>query len=251
MICRICFEKLKTAQEIRTTCQKSDRILREHHADFINQKPVLSWNSPSEAGDIIKTEEPELLSCFDEVFEDAKPALDLTTSLTFEETVDRKNQELNIKEQAVSESNDVLLHDKTKARRQRSRAINKAHMCSTCGKTFYTAGHLKSHELIHNGSKVFTCHVCSKKFLKKSYLNRHMKSHLNERSYKCKACGKGFNTSTTLKYHFRLVHSGEAMLRVMINERIMSSHVLGATTFQCSFCNKAFPLKIQLVSHTR
>lgn len=210
-------EKIKTAQEIRATCQKSDRILREHHADFINEKPVLSWNSPSEAGDIIKTEEPELLSCPDGIFEDVKSALDLTTSLNFEETEDRKNEELNIVEQVVSESSgrppdDALFIDEIKAKRKRSRAINKAHMCSTCGKTFYTAGHLKSHELIHNDSKDFTCHVCSKRFLKKSYLNRHMKSHLNERSYKCKACGKGFNTSTTLGYHFRLVHSGETLL---------------------------------------
>lgn len=101
--------------------------------------------------------------------------------------------------------------DGNKIKRKRNRASDKTHMCCTCGKTFYTSGHLRSHELIHNNSKDFTCHLCSKKFLKKSYLNRHMKSHLNERSYKCKACGKGFNTSTTLGYHFRLVHSGESI----------------------------------------
>lgn len=115
---------------------------------------------------------------------------------------------------------------------RRIRTSEKNHMCSICGKTFHTSGHLKSHELIHNDLKNFTCNYCSKNFLKKSYLNRHIKSHVNARNYKCKTCGKGFNTSTTLGYHFRLVHSGE-------------------TTFQCSFCDKAFPLKIQLVSHTR
>jgi uncharacterized Zn-finger protein len=87
--------------------------------------------------------------------------------------------------------------------------VEKPHMCSVCGKTFFTLGHLRSHEQTHNESKDFTCLPCGKQFLTKSYLNRHMKSHLNERNYKCKVCQKGFNTSTTLGYHFRLVHSGE------------------------------------------
>lgn len=117
-------------------------------------------------------------------------------------------------------------------KRKRGKNLEKSHMCSVCGKTFFTSGHLRSHELTHNNSKDFTCHSCEKKFLTKSYLNRHMKSHLNERNYKCKVCEKGFNTSTSLGYHFRLVHSGE-------------------TNFHCTFCNKGFPLKIQLVSHTR
>lgn len=124
------------------------------------------------------------------------------------------------------------LQDEKEDKRRREKNLEKPHMCSICGKTFFTTGHLRSHELTHTNSKEFTCNSCGKKFLTKSYLNRHMKSHLNERNYKCKVCEKGFNTSTSLGYHFRLVHSGE-------------------TNFQCTFCNKGFPLKIQLISHTR
>lgn len=122
--------------------------------------------------------------------------------------------------------------EKKDDKRKRGKNVEKTHICSYCGKTFFTPGHLRSHELTHNDSKEFTCHACGKKFLTKSYLNRHMKSHLNARNYKCKVCEKGFNTSTSLGYHFRLVHSGE-------------------TNFHCTFCNKGFPLKIQLISHTR
>lgn len=96
----------------------------------------------------------------------------------------------------------------SKPKRNRQKRLNKSHMCMICGKTFFTSGHLRSHELTHRDSKDFICNSCGKKFLMKSYLNRHMKSHLNERNYKCKVCQKGFNTSTTLAYHFRLVHSG-------------------------------------------
>jgi uncharacterized Zn-finger protein len=121
---------------------------------------------------------------------------------------------LELKEETEQPYDDEFIPEITgieKAKRVAKSLKNpqKTHMCSVCGKTFSTPGHLRSHELIHNDSKDFTCLFCEKKFLTKSYLNRHMKSHINERNYKCKVCQKGFNTSTTLGYHFRLVHSGE------------------------------------------
>lgn len=128
-------------------------------------------------------------------------------------------------------SNDDEPSDEQGVKTRQPMPTHEKFQCSVCGKTFDTAGHLRSHELTHNESKDFTCH-CGKQFLTKSYLNRHMKSHMNQRNYVCKVCQKGFNTSTSLKYHFRLVHSGE-------------------TNFHCSYCNKGFALKIQLVSHTR
>lgn len=122
----------------------------------------------------------------------------------------QSDQNDNNENSITSESDDA------KPKRSRRKNTEKTHMCTVCGKTFFTSGHLRSHELTHKNSKDFTCHSCGKKFLMKSYLNRHMKSHLNERSYKCKICEKGFNTSTTLSYHIRLVHSGKNKFNLIL-----------------------------------
>lgn len=212
----MCLEKLRTAQEIKVKCQESDRHLRQLNLE--NLKPVTSLP----IGEIIKIEEFDSVSNkMASATNEPASVLDLSSPHNIESLDDLEktfdvlsNFKKEFHEQDSDSSgneDDTQAADKDKVKRKRSRVSDKTHMCSICGKTFYTSGHLRSHELIHNDSKDFTCHLCSKKFLKKSYLNRHMKSHLNERNYKCKACGKGFNTSTTLGYHFRLVHSGESI----------------------------------------
>lgn len=245
-ICQVCFDKTKMAFDFRAKCVESDRRMRF-------KKDLVDFELPEtekveESIINIKHECIENTTLtYQEIHADEEGALNLTTSLGFEgfaihakSNLNQESSEKAIKEEDEVESGedcdiDLINADdssKKEEKRKRVRNCEKSHMCSICGKTFFTSGHLRSHELTHNNSKDFTCHSCDKKFLTKSYLNRHMKSHLNERNHKCKVCQKGFNTSTSLGYHFRLVHSGE-------------------TNFHCTFCNKGFPLKIQLISHTR
>lgn len=255
-ICRMCLDKTQLAFDFRAKCVESDRKLRIKDESLALQ-PRFHLPEQDKAEELppfigIKHESFEKVSDTPQNFYgDNKEALNLTISqLGFnsfsshdETNLIHQNDEKSIKEEIhlnemISEEDcdEELVNEsdgsKKEEKRKRGRGLEKSHMCSVCGKTFFTSGHLRSHELTHNNSKDFTCHSCGKKFLTKSYLNRHMKSHLNERNYKCKVCQKGFNTSTSLAYHFRLVHSGE-------------------TNFHCTFCNKGFPLKIQLISHTR
>lgn len=236
----MCFDRLQTAHDIRLKCINSDRCLRNI---------VEKASPPNEKLEVLEVKD-ECFDCADDMDQNGS-AVDLSMSQDFESFVglesklEQQRMSSELKEevkllddpdpphhddtQSLHESNVVV---DTAAKRKRTKPPERPHMCSVCGKTFSSSGHLRGHERIHKDSKDFTCNSCGKKFLTKSYLNRHVKSHLNERNYKCKVCEKGFNTSTTLGYHFRLVHSGE-------------------TRFQCTFCNKGFPLKIQLISHTR
>ena len=195
-MCSSCIEKLKEAFELRSTCIKSDRLLRLKLLDLNNISKEslhlqIAHNVVTEESKLDSDEKlPEKENSPD--FELLKPFIDFSDHekiLTADEIVQNKIE--------ISKSEPVCRKNSTKF-----------HMCTVCGKTFFTSGHLRSHEQTHKSSKDFTCHHCEKNFLMKSYLNRHMKSHLNERSYKCEVCQKGFNTSTTLGYHFRLVHSG-------------------------------------------
>lgn len=182
-ICGLCVDKFRQANELRTTCIESDRWLRTNSKTLNIELDVAA----------VKDEKAS------EVNEDL-----MTTPQEVLQTNDNDPNEDSTSESDVNE----LKTESSNPKRNRQKSLEKTHMCTICGKTFFTSGHLRSHELTHKDSKDFTCNSCGKKFLMKSYLNRHMKSHLNERSYKCKVCQKGFNTSTTLGYHFRLVHSG-------------------------------------------
>lgn len=220
---------------LRQQCIESDRRLRSESKILEDEKFPTTKLLPSYRTLKIKCEEEWKESSFANSEESSALNLSIPQNLnSFTNLVGLSSKEIetsiladrDLKSNEYSEGEAKGLKDNV------TKNHEKTHMCSVCGKTFFTAGHLRSHELTHNNSKDFTCHSCEKKFLTKSYLNRHMKSHLNERSYKCKVCQKGFNTSTSLGYHFRLVHSGE-------------------TNYCCTFCSKGFPLKIQLISHTR
>lgn len=209
-------EKLQTAHNIRLKCIESDELLRtqieaiEHSVEDLQHIKYESMEdnvSNQELFNVIITERSEALEESINIHP-ADPDDCHATVLELKEEGDHGDFSVSSDNEVDATSNDNEKPIQAKANRYRNQ--EKTHMCSVCGKTFFTSGHLRSHELTHNESKDFSCLSCGKKFLTKSYLNRHMKSHLNERNYKCKVCQKGFNTSTTLGYHFRLVHSGEA-----------------------------------------
>jgi uncharacterized Zn-finger protein len=208
-ICSSCIDSFQKAHQLQTTCIESDKWFRTKRevlnvsldvAVEVDEK-ILQTNDVKDK--ILETlilnelELPQLLPNFPSNLKDDEN----------DEVQSDQIEEIDDNSLSQNEDNDVK-SELSKPKRSRRKNLEKTHMCTVCGKTFFTSGHLRSHELTHKDSKDFTCNSCGKKFLMKSYLNRHMKSHLNERSYKCKVCQKGFNTSTTLGYHFRLVHSG-------------------------------------------
>ena len=53
------------------------------------------------------------------------------------------------------------------------------HMCTTCGKRFYSNTNLNRHMLIHTGDKPYECDVCGRRFNQKSSMVSHKLVHMS------------------------------------------------------------------------
>lgn len=76
----------------------------------------------------------------------------------------------------------------------------------------------------------FSCQYCEKAFKSNADLTRHVRCHTGERPYSCEHCSKGFSQGAHLQRH-------------------LLTHPDKAHTHKCPTCDKAYPLKIQLVGH--
>ena len=92
--------------------------------------------------------------------------------------------------------------------------------CSTCGKSFARAGHLREHERIHSGVKPFPCTICGKSFSRAGHLREHERIHSGVKPFPCTICGKSFSRAGKLREHERY-HSG-------------------VKPFTCTLCGKSF-----------
>ncbi|CAJ1054869.1 zinc finger protein 2 homolog [Xyrichtys novacula] len=105
----------------------------------------------------------------------------------------------------------------------------KTHLCTTCGKSFFSSGELLLHTRSHTGELPYTCTHCGKGFSTKSHLIIHNRSHTGERPYLCAECPKRFLTLNCLKRH-------------------MLSHN-GIKPFKCPHCEREFSQQGNLKRH--
>ncbi|CAG0889940.1 unnamed protein product [Cyprideis torosa] len=106
--------------------------------------------------------------------------------------------------------------------------------CSFCGLQLKSKFNLKSHLLIHTGTKSFLCEECGRAFLRRRPLQEHIAAmHSVKRQFPCpeNECDKSYVRSVDLDNHLRS-HRGEK-------------------PFVCEFCGNGYTYKCHLTEHRR
>ncbi len=115
-----------------------------------------------------------------------------------------------------------------------------SHHCDVCGKMFYSSTHVNRHKAQHHGVGSFQCDECGSVFALEAALRNHkLRCHLPAKPFVCSACAIGFNTRDEYDQHV-LIHnkdggSGPGDIQVKL--------------FECTECDKCFPLKADLNRH--
>ena len=159
--------------------------------------------------------------------------------------------------------------------------------CSTCGKSFTQAIHLRDHERIHSGVKHFTCiffeksialarslsdhdrihsrvkphtcTICGKSFIRAIHLKSHEVMHASVKPFTCTICGKSFTQAGSLRRH-DIIHSGVNPFTCTLcgksfaRAESLSDHELihsGVKPFTCTICGKSFIRVRNLREHER
>uniref|UniRef100_A0A671LIJ5 C2H2-type domain-containing protein n=1 Tax=Sinocyclocheilus anshuiensis TaxID=1608454 RepID=A0A671LIJ5_9TELE len=94
--------------------------------------------------------------------------------------------------------------DLNEVEEKHQKEVKRPFSCSQCGNAFT---HLKRHEMIHSGEKLYKCSHCDKRFSQSSSLKTHERIHTGEKPYHCTECGKCFNNSSNLHSHTKNNHS--------------------------------------------
>ena len=105
--------------------------------------------------------------------------------------------------------------------------------CADCPLVFVTEIRYIEHVKKHANNRPFQCQVCPATFASESALKNHQGEHTGLKPVKCEECGKGFRTRHFMTAHKRRMHKVQEM------------------RYACSFCNKPFSDKGNLVKHER
>ncbi|XP_030834180.1 histone-lysine N-methyltransferase PRDM9-like [Strongylocentrotus purpuratus] len=105
--------------------------------------------------------------------------------------------------------------------------------CTHCPSVFATSIRYVEHVKRHVENRPFQCPHCPGAFASESALQNHQGEHTGLKPVKCDVCGKGFRTRHFMTAHKRRMHKVQQM------------------RFTCSFCNKPFSDKGNLIKHER
>nr|XP_054760198.1 histone-lysine N-methyltransferase PRDM9-like [Lytechinus pictus] len=105
--------------------------------------------------------------------------------------------------------------------------------CTHCPSVFATEIRYVEHVKRHIENRPFHCALCPMTFASESALKNHQGEHTGLKPVKCDICGKGFRTRHFMTAHKRRMHKVQQM------------------RFACSYCNKPFSDKGNLIKHER
>ncbi|XP_043937108.1 zinc finger protein 84-like [Protopterus annectens] len=153
--------------------------------------------------------------------------------------------------------------------------------CSNCGKSFRWKYQLSSHLLTHieeysfqstergnifkySGYRVnpelkcFRCAYCGRSFAWKQQLSIHQRIHTGENPFKCAVCGKSFRWKYQLVSHQTVHMDGSSKGNEYRNNFRFGQYSFGQQWinaenkhFKCTYCEKTFTVKQQLLVHQR
>lgn len=133
------------------------------------------------------------------------------------------------------------------------------YQCSVCQMFFTRKSDLKRHMVCHSDARPYKCTVCEKSFKRSYALASHARLHSGVR-HKCDSCDFTTMNKLSLKLHHRRLHQRDFRYQCercdkcfMSNYELtdhQASH-LGARTFACGHCSKAYSQKSHLVAHER
>ncbi|XP_060533085.1 zinc finger protein 664-like [Cylas formicarius] len=112
--------------------------------------------------------------------------------------------------------------------------FEKPFSCDQCECRYMNAYSLLIHKRKHNNEKPFICASCGKSFVSSADLNHHNKIHNVNRAYPCPQCDRSFKTHSNLRTHRLQMHLDPNDWK-----------------FQCTLCEKKFPIKGNLVKHIK
>lgn len=110
-----------------------------------------------------------------------------------------------------------------------------------CTKSYLDHGHIAKHikmEHVQNPAR-FPCTLCGKEFKAKKDLGRHIGKHTKEKSHVCGTCGRGFREMSDLRGH---------EVRSIFNSGIYKFEIKNLSTrfhfMQCFWCKLSLALNL-------